>query len=565
MRTTAPPPLASVPRRPTHSRNTSTNESLYGDEFQRNSNDHGGKKRKDRSHESLIIVRPPPSKMTHPLNLQVQLVSPSTKGKERARNSFDSSADVGDDIIAPTSSNSSQWDVSTTGHTSSVSLASGSSMFSPSSKRAITPLYNLQAHNMLTNVIVDASTDAKVAKFHKQGLEIIGLAILEPVEIWAGASFKSTSGRGVSLESEATSSATSLTSNTHVSHDAQHSMSGPSIRDPSHQPSQSSTDQTSTTGVRKFLGKMFKKKSTDIPAASGSRRPSLPSETQTQLSHPSSASARRTLGVTPHLESPVYPPRGKHPKSYTWVVRRWLKYDDSQTSLVEVRFEWKRAKAKGKGREEGLQRRTEDGSDKEISRERTATSAPPVFRQQLPLNPPVASPRRKSFEMDDPDEESDTEDSDTPWTCSLVCNRHTSTISTSPAHAAAQHKQPQETRLRVGSVIPAPHHPKITAMLKIPNPLPDIDLGNGTAHKRGVKSLGRPKESRPTTRSSPPSFPVYTRSAVGSLLSSLHDFSTPTIMTAQEIKDIVSCTGIWLIVREGFGGIGVERRKIVRN
>ncbi len=29
----------------------------------------------------------------------------------------------------------------------------------------IIPLYNLQAHNVLTNVIVDAGTDAKIAKF----------------------------------------------------------------------------------------------------------------------------------------------------------------------------------------------------------------------------------------------------------------------------------------------------------------------------------------------------------------------------------------------------------------
>ena len=33
------------------------------------------------------------------------------------------------------------------------------------------------------------------------------------------------------------------------------------------------------------------------------------------------------------------------------------------------------------------------------------------------------------------------------------------------------------------------------------------------------------------------------------------------ILTAEEIKDVVCCTGLWLVVREGFGGVGKEKRK----
>ena len=44
----------------------------------------------------------------------------------------------------------------------------------------------------MTNTILDAGTDAKVAKLTKRGMEIIGLAVLEPMEVWSGA------GRGVS-------------------------------------------------------------------------------------------------------------------------------------------------------------------------------------------------------------------------------------------------------------------------------------------------------------------------------------------------------------------------------
>jgi hypothetical protein len=48
----------------------------------------------------------------------------------------------------------------------------------------IVPLYNLSAHNVMTNTVLDAGTDAKVAKLHKRGMEILALAVLECVEVW---------------------------------------------------------------------------------------------------------------------------------------------------------------------------------------------------------------------------------------------------------------------------------------------------------------------------------------------------------------------------------------------
>lgn len=50
----------------------------------------------------------------------------------------------------------------------------------------IVPLYNLSAHNVMTNTVLDAGTDAKIAKFHKRNLEILGLAILDCIEVWPG-------------------------------------------------------------------------------------------------------------------------------------------------------------------------------------------------------------------------------------------------------------------------------------------------------------------------------------------------------------------------------------------
>ena len=48
----------------------------------------------------------------------------------------------------------------------------------------IIPLHYLHAHNVTTNIVLDADTDARVAKFLKCGLEVIGLAVLDPMEVW---------------------------------------------------------------------------------------------------------------------------------------------------------------------------------------------------------------------------------------------------------------------------------------------------------------------------------------------------------------------------------------------
>ncbi|EAU87827.1 hypothetical protein CC1G_09446 [Coprinopsis cinerea okayama7 len=163
------------------------------------------------ANETFIFVRPPPSKSNHPLNLQVQLVPPNARAPSGI-------TPVNDEPTTPTSASSvntvstesgrsvtsvartastrstrsnystNHSSTSTTSFASDISEVSGTSSATSSSSarssRRIIPLYNLQAHNVLTNTIVDAGTDAKVAKFQKRGLELIDLAILEPVEVW---------------------------------------------------------------------------------------------------------------------------------------------------------------------------------------------------------------------------------------------------------------------------------------------------------------------------------------------------------------------------------------------
>ncbi|TFK29141.1 hypothetical protein FA15DRAFT_632653 [Coprinopsis marcescibilis] len=181
-------------------------------------NDADGDKRKLKSRkekdpsksasETFIFVRPPPSKSNHPLNLQVQLVPPNARapsGVVDAPTTPTSASSFGTintdggrsttSVARSASTRSSRSEYSTTHSTNSTtsfssvaSDTSGTSSAASSSSgrnpRRIIPLYNLQAHNVLTNTIVDAGTDAKIAKFQKRGLELIDLAILEPVEVW---------------------------------------------------------------------------------------------------------------------------------------------------------------------------------------------------------------------------------------------------------------------------------------------------------------------------------------------------------------------------------------------
>ncbi|KAK7045367.1 hypothetical protein VNI00_007616 [Paramarasmius palmivorus] len=150
---------------------------------------HGKKEKKEKGpHETFIFVRPPPAKSNHPLNLQVQLVPPNSRQRRMSTDSgidTDRESTAGVPLSRTPSATSEASSYSTSGYASTSSFASYSSTASGASgRRMIIPLYNLQAHNVMTNTIVDAGTDAKIAKFHKRGLEMIDLAVLEPIEVW---------------------------------------------------------------------------------------------------------------------------------------------------------------------------------------------------------------------------------------------------------------------------------------------------------------------------------------------------------------------------------------------
>ncbi|KAI0632988.1 hypothetical protein C8Q77DRAFT_1058859 [Trametes polyzona] len=696
--------------------------------------EHGAKRKKERTNESFIVVRPPPSKSNHPLNLQVQLVPPSNREVNRSssgRRSRDSSVGPEDDgasDVQLTRTSSNRSDVSMYSSYSSTSFSSvASSSTTSSGRRMIIPLYNLQAHNVLTNVIVDAGTDAKVAKFQKRGLEVIGLAVLEPVEVWGEGgnpvpiAGNSPSAPPASLPDEHVSRASADFTRAHLPSEPPHtptssalSLTSEGTSEYPHTPapvtptptSAVSTTPRNTPGAKKFFGKLFKRRgdsplssptfppsplppinaqppspaqpTTPLPSAPAdnsrvSRRSSLllgnslavPGHTPTASGSDAPPSARENvvlqppvLGIQPTLSSTTNPPRGR-PTKYVWVVRKWLKgtpesllsgvkgkfneargtapHPSAVESLVEVRFEWTRGKS---GRKRRSRRDTaDDGAERTRSKRHSlalssaAQSQTSLHQQQqqqqqqapqvVLSDPPQSKKRgasasnaevraRRSIEShrstsphatastttaasdedqqkaspsttEDPGEESDPEDSETPWTCTLVVRRLSPSRLPppgSPLSGASAGAGSITVRVKVAGVVPTPHHPKVVALLKVPFPLPDVEIERMNVRKRIITPAG---VARPATSSGDHASNGNGSGANGSgkhpasgmknLFGSGkehqgggahghgHGHAEGLILTAEEIKDIVSCTGLWLVVREGFGGVGRVSRK----
>ncbi|THH04417.1 hypothetical protein EW145_g5536 [Phellinidium pouzarii] len=705
----------------------------------------GVKKKRERNpNETFIVVRPPPSVSNHPLNLQLQLVPPQVK--ERAvsgsssasgvshlssRRSVDFSVEpsygVADEVGVPLtrspSARSNRSDPSSfyaspssasTGSVSSV--ASSASTTSLGGRRMIVPLYNLSAHNVMTNTVLDAGTDAKVAKFHKRGLEILALAVLEQ---WTETYLFSKKKDPDTLSHTPTSSALSLSSAGSHPHYAPPLPVTPTT--PSQSIYGSRTPTSAQSGAKRIFGRIFKRKESQNQVRDNDRsrtlsieiQPSVSSPAGSELGHgvPASSKAlnRRSLNVSsttastpPHFSIPVTPqtaaqtglataaqpilqppilgiqptlsaplatPSGR-PTRYVWILRRWLKGGDggllggvmrgvgmvgagissgvaglaeraggrlpqrsrqwklelgrragwcrrhaalgrhsslprvdSQTSLDTGSGITKREKGKNRaprtniGSEALSNPRMSGESRRSIERRPRGESTSRDSRTNSMSSTTVSedaagvqNPREQQDLSDEDDgNESDPEDSETPWTCTLIissvpCNptalweyEHAATGDANTLLSAA-HSRPQSNlssdsaaptshplnpavaeisgtlpvkssrseppgtllRLKVGTLSPAPHHPKVVAQLKVPFPLPDVEVAQGRARRRVVTPAGL---ARPVSRS--------------------NDSRTPDgpVLTAEEIKDVFSCTAFWVVVREGFGGVGKVNRK----
>ncbi|KDQ08947.1 hypothetical protein BOTBODRAFT_179421 [Botryobasidium botryosum FD-172 SS1] len=736
--------------------------------------DDAARKKKEKPiSETIIAVRPPPSKSNHPLNIQLQLVPPKPNRDriaKRRSSEFSYHGDAPDhpefspnvptsalpqqpeEIYRTVSSRSTQSEASMYSSPSLVGSVSSfaSSGTASSGARRIIPLYNLSAHNVMTNTITDAGTDAKVAKFLKRGLEMIGLGILEPIEV--SISLEAIGPDGALRTSQPVQFGTPLSSTLRLQPEP--SFSSQMTPTPT-------VDQQQTSGSgggsRRLFGRLFKKKDNSgtyvvaspptspspytaaLPPTPGfNPRSSSPSPHMMSFALPPLEAQLQppVLGLQASLHSAQQPPVGR-PQAYTWVLRRWAKdkftggeswlagvggalgglglnsgTKDSASAAglgVEVRFEWVRGKSRGGGgtgspgrgkrRGENL---PESSSFSSASPVTEHAELPPVSprRANAPLHshavghpasesdhghgrgqvghprghghmvsssPPhrasidswrrSPSPNPAPSESVEEDEE-DPEDSEVPWHCTL----YVSTISSlyEQHHQQKQspygnntnngngsgtghqygklHSNPNPStadtspriKIKLATLIPAPHHPKVVGQFKMPFPLPDVYIpmfppapspsgglsaaassllpgtfgsGSGFGGGGGGGSAFSAAAGRPMTssggygggsgngsgfgnggaRDRDRGYPTYPHqyqqqhqhrreirvlprviTAEGSIRRSPEAAAADNnaiVLTAEEIKDVVCSTGLWLIVREGFGGIGKTKRK----
>jgi len=111
------------------------------------------------------------------------------------------------------------------------------------------------------------------------------------------------------------------------------------------------------------------------------------------------------------------------------------------------------------------------------------------------------------------EDDSDPEDSETPWTCSVWVKK-------------------TGQRQLLGTLTPAPHHPKVIAALKIPRSLETVSLAE-------VKVTG---------------------SSQGKVQAEMATRVRQEVcLTEENLKDVVCVTAMWLVAREEFGGLGRKK------
>lgn len=174
------------------------------------------------------------------------------------------------------------------------------------------------------------------------------------------------------------------------------------------------------------------------------------------------------------------------------------------------------------------------------SKPRSRRGSSPVKRGASPIKKGVMARNDSSSSREDDGEESDPEDSETPWSCTLrvlPMDLPPPPSADEVTPTATDPSLPTGLKLRLAHLVPAPHHPKVIGQFKMPFPLPDVSVSRmELVHRAPGDAFGLGGGRQEVGRGE-------------------------MVMTAEEIKDVVSTTGLWLMVREGFGGLGGKKRK----
>ncbi|GAA6056370.1 hypothetical protein JCM3770_005973 [Rhodotorula araucariae] len=415
----------------------------------------------------FVLVRPPPSSAGHPLNVQIQLLEPSSargapverplsrlsaatgpstrrstdgrsfgavagasvghSGEGPADDGDGEDDEVGREVRARSRSPSvSSTRSGTSGESTwtSGTSASGGTHASGSRRRTVKPLLNLNCHNLLPTVVTDAGTEQRVARFHKRGIELTGLAIFDPTHL---------------VPAGAASPAF---------------LSVPS------------TPPVSNKADSGFLGK-FKRLSFNPSTSPSALSSSTPSHA------PDSAPAPHTLSLirTPSPSAPIAAgaPGADARPGYAFLLRKWLRADLLDAPRG-IRVEWTRAP---------IQRR---------QRSRAG-------RRSAPANGRGSAHAEEDAEVPEEDEveEEEEEEEERAWLCTLVYplsgsaaspslgsdpSSPASSPASSPPISGAPSAGQRARRLALATLRPAPHHPKLVSTLLLPPALPSIPLGS---------------------------------------------------------------------------------------
>jgi hypothetical protein len=166
---------------------------------------------------------------------------------------------------------------------------------------------------------------------------------------------------------------------------------------------------------------------------------------------------------------------------------------------------------------------------------------------------PVPSLRGSSrLSHHDEGEESDPEDSETPWVCRVYVPRRKDEEILGAAEGKKEKRKRRDATdgVVVATLYPAPHHPRVIAQVKVSNDRLPISTGmfrapqhqNSQQHFFALHSNGNATAAQQSTSTGLPGH------------------GDEIVLTEENIKDVVGVTAMWLVVREDFGGLNKKKK-----
>lgn len=431
----------------------------------------------------------------------------------------------------------------------------------------------------LTSGGTPTGTDQRVARFLKRGIELTGLAVLDPIDLATAHALAASSvpispvasNQGSTIAS--TSAAVAAPSSSSSSNGNGGGFFGRFKRFGAN-----STTSTSSNPAAKVLSSLTAGSSSSS-SAEGPSTYALPllrtrsSHTASPIIHPS-----RTSLSTPSCDpSHASTMATSSDRGYSFQVRKWIRseFADASPPKSGFRLEWVRAVRRspssrrggggttttaaapaGASRASSLSGRSVEVQAPDAmgnAAARPAGLSRPSSEQSSPTAATDDRPQDRAAEDRDNDDErdDDVDEEERAWICTLVyplssgfaqhqqhgygagrqstdstrppplsssssSASHATAAPTSPPYSSsASHPLPTTRRMHLATLQPAPHHPKLVSTLLLPPTLPSIPIGSYSP-QRGL--LGG-------------------------------------VLGPEDLRDLAMVTAMWVAVREGLGAL----------